>query len=1243
LIILYGIIFSMNANEESFPVLREFLDDTEARSIFQKFGFSNWTTAQAVLRRIEARDRQGLSAVFHFLMTALGSSADSDRCLGNFERLFDSFGPKLFQKLENNPRIIEILITLFSNSPFLTEILFRTPDAIEFLGNRQALTERKTIEQFFGGGISETLSVEADADKLDALRRYQRRQYLRIGISDFLGLYDLRAVFSQLSRMAIGLVRACLVLAANQTHISPSGFVVMAMGKLGGWELNYSSDIDLLFVSKKDTGTYIRLAKKLIENIASTTSEGFLYRVDLRLRPWGKDGPLVTTLDGYLQYIKQNARLWEKQAFLKARPIAGNITFGEELRKNIEPYLFQAPADEVRASIFAMKQRTEEFLQKKGRSWGEVKLGAGSIRDVEFVVQSLQMTHPSIRTRATLKAIPGLQEAGFLTTTEAHVLTDGYQFLRTIEHYLQMIDYQQTYTLPSDPTHIAELARRIGFEGPDAGKRFVERYELTSRAIRSIFLKYVGNEPGKDDAKVTTVSPQTLQHMARMDTSYSASFSLEEIQQHAYLADKLDSGSVAIVDVKPLDNIRWQVTVVGYDYLGELSLICGLLFVYGLDIIESRIFTYEPTEAGISIPFEFGVQENPRSTGQKGSKKEKAEYTVAPMINARRKIVDVFIVRSVHKELPTPEMWSHYEKDLHALLIKMQAGLRREARGELAKRVGEMFQGKTGNATPLYPIDIDIDNDSSELYTILRIGTPDTVGFLYEFSNALAYHHINISRMFVQSVGNRVNDMIYVTDESGKKITSQKKQRELRAAIVLIKHFTHLLPYSPNPELALLHFREFIGQLFDRPNWPDELVKLEQPEVLSALAKLLGVSDFLWDDFLRMQYSNLFPVVRDVDALSGTKSLGQLKDELGCSLKQAEDWRITLNAFKDREMFRIDMRHIVGYTREFWDFSGELTDLVEVVISEVFGRCNEELHKVYGKPLLEDCGLCPATIFALGKCGGRELGFASDIELILIYAGKGSTTGPGIVPTSEFYEELVRSLVKSIQARQEGIFHIDLQLRPYGKAGSLAVTLDAFKRYFSPGGVAWPYERQALIKLRPIAGDQRMGEEVCGLRDEYLYTGVPFNVTEMRGMRERQVRHLVVSDTFNAKYSPGGLVDLEYLVQGLQISYAKKNPSLRLSNTRLAMAALAKAGILSESDHSRMRKAHTFLCWLIDSLRVVRGNSKDVNLPPYDTEEFAFLTRRLRYGNDSDQLQEDIVRYSTDVQEVNNRLLSALL
>jgi glutamate-ammonia-ligase adenylyltransferase len=277
---------------------------------------------------------------------------------------------------------------------------------------------------------------------------------------------------------------------------------------------------------------------------------------------------------------------------------------------------------------------------------------------------------------------------------------------------------------------------------------------------------------------------------------------------------------------------------------------------------------------------------------------------------------------------------------------------------------------------------------------------------------------------------------------------------------------------------------------------------------------------------LRMQYTNLFPVVSEVNALAVPKDRRNFQDEIEGLLEQADDWREVLNAFKDREMFRIDMRHILGYTSEYWDFSSALTDLVEVVITAAYKRCTEDLVKQYGNPYSEYGDPCRNGILALGKCGGRELGFASDIELMLIYDGKGFTTGPTSISTNVFFEELVRCLVKSIQARQEGIFQIDLQLRPYGKAGSLAVSFDAFKRYYAPQGPAWAYERQALVKLRPIAGDEALEEDVCKCRDEFIYSGEPFDITAMRAMRERQIRHLVAAGSFNVKYSPGGLVDL---------------------------------------------------------------------------------------------------------------------
>jgi glutamate-ammonia-ligase adenylyltransferase len=258
---------------------------------------------------------------------------------------------------------------------------------------------------------------------------------------------------------------------------------------------------------------------------------------------------------------------------------------------------------------------------------------------------------------------------------------------------------------------------------------------------------------------------------------------------------------------------------------------------------------------------------------------------------------------------------------------------------------------------------------------------------------------------------------------------------------------------------------------------------------------------------------------------------------------------------------------------------------------------------------------------------------------MFVYRGKGRTCGPKETGAAEFYEKLAISFLSAVRARREGIFQIDLQLRPYGKAGSMAVSLDAFRNYFSPQGAAWAYERQALVKLRPIAGDAELGKQVEDLRDEYVYTGEGFDATAMRAMRERQVRHMVAGGTFNAKYSPGGLLDVEYLVQGLQIAHGHANPRLCKTNTREALAALAEGGILSQEDYARLRKAHTFLRWLIDSLRVVRGNAKDLTVPPYGSDEFAYLTRRLQYGKDIDRLRDELSRFTQDVLELSRKLL----
>ena len=221
-------------------------------------------------------------------------------------------------------------------------------------------------------------------------------------------------------------------------------------------------------------------------------------------------------------------------------------------------------------------------------------------------------------------------------------------------------------------------------------------------------------------------------------------------------------------------------------------------------------------------------------------------------------------------------------------------------------------------------------------------------------------------RLIVASSGSSIFDTLHVTDAMGEKIKDPNRQRELRAAIVLIKHFTHLLPRSPNPKAALLHFRDFLEHLFQQPNWLHELASLERPDVLAALATLLGVSDFLWEDFLRLQHVNLFPVVTDIAGREHRKPREVLAREIHAELAgplTPEERRVRLNSFKDREMFRADMRHILGHDREFGEFSDELGDVAEVVIEAALDMCRRELEGRYGTP--SDVAKCKAQALRL--------------------------------------------------------------------------------------------------------------------------------------------------------------------------------------------------------------------------------------------------------------------------------------
>lgn len=321
------------------------------------------------------------------------------------------------------------------------------------------------------------------------LRRHHRRELLRIGGRDLLGLATVDDTVRELSALADALVIVATACARAQVgvdwHDAGQPFVVFGMGKHGGEELNYSSDIDLIYVYETD-GEYggrtareffSRVAEEITKAIAEVTGDGFCFRVDLRLRPGGGDGPVAVGVDAMLQHYEAVGETWERAVWLKGRAIGGDTRFGAEVLEMLEPFVFRRFLDYATLNdLKAMKRRVDASFRDSAVWERNVKLGRGGIREVEFVVQAHQLVHagkdPRLRSRTTLALLPRLAECGYMQPAQADGLAAAYRFLRDVEHKLQIVDERQTQVVPADPRERAALARRMGFRGAGAAAAF---------------------------------------------------------------------------------------------------------------------------------------------------------------------------------------------------------------------------------------------------------------------------------------------------------------------------------------------------------------------------------------------------------------------------------------------------------------------------------------------------------------------------------------------------------------------------------------------------------------------------------------------------------------------------------------------------------------------------------------------------------------------------------------------------
>ncbi|MGD9636655.1 MAG: hypothetical protein AB7G28_26150 [Pirellulales bacterium] len=472
--------------------LRNYLDDaTEAEPWLRSLYVANPNAAHANLTRMAT---QGvtldlLAQIGDQLAAAAPGLADPDMAINNLERFIAaSRNPMATAALfERDPQALPNLLQIFSTSQYLSDLLVVDQEAYDLLRmtEGQPVSREALVDELVG----DVRTLKNHADVAAALRRFKRRELMRIAYGDIVRGQPVLTVARQLSYLADAIVEGALEYARRHCEEQygkpqrsdgrPCRFVVLALGKLGGLELNYSSDIDLVFMYEQDGQTdarrtvtneefFERLSKELIRLLTEATDLGATYRVDMRLRPEGSRGPLAWSFENTLQYYDTKGRTWERQAYVKARPIAGDRELGSDLLERLEPWIYRRYLSLTDISgIKSLKRRIERRAESEGADLRNVKTGRGGIRDVEFVIQFLQLLNggslPEIRTGNTLDAIARLEQAGCLTHQERTILEDNYSFLRKLEHRLQIMFDLQTHLLPSHREELAKLAVRMGY------------------------------------------------------------------------------------------------------------------------------------------------------------------------------------------------------------------------------------------------------------------------------------------------------------------------------------------------------------------------------------------------------------------------------------------------------------------------------------------------------------------------------------------------------------------------------------------------------------------------------------------------------------------------------------------------------------------------------------------------------------------------------------------------------------
>jgi [glutamine synthetase] adenylyltransferase / [glutamine synthetase]-adenylyl-L-tyrosine phosphorylase len=472
------------------------------------------------------RSRRLLEKISPLLLQAIFDSPDPDMALANLERFLAMIGTRssYYALLAENRETLKLLVSLFGMSEFLSKILIGHPELLDSLVARSdssAIKPKETMAHDLAILLEQTDYFE---EQLDVLRRYRNEEFLRIGLNDIHGKLGQGEITAQLSVLSEACLDAAFRLAVQELRRfgAPSyledgiqkhaSLAVIGMGKLGGGDLNYHSDLDIIFVYDHQGMTngdkqisnheyFAKLAQKVISILTMQTREGYVYKIDTRLRPSGNAGPLVTSLDSFLHYHRKEAQIWERQALTKARVVLGDQLLASQLQDIIRQTVYGASIDDDgRREIHRLRMRMENELAKETAGSYNIKTGRGGMVDVEFAVQYLLLKHgcryPELRSTSTIVALKEIRTLGLLAENDAETLLSGYKFLRKLENRLRIIHDYSVNDLGGPKSYINKLALRLGYDPKlkNPGASLISDYEETTGKIRACYDRILGEE-----------------------------------------------------------------------------------------------------------------------------------------------------------------------------------------------------------------------------------------------------------------------------------------------------------------------------------------------------------------------------------------------------------------------------------------------------------------------------------------------------------------------------------------------------------------------------------------------------------------------------------------------------------------------------------------------------------------------------------------------------------------------------